>query len=95
MNMIRHSKLTTSVAWAALGIALTLGAFTTADAFKTRDTVLAEALQSVGLCNPLDNVALVTPIPTGATGDDGSNGEAGSNGLDGVEGETGEKGDRR
>ncbi len=92
MNMIKHSKLTTSVAWAALGIALTFGAFTTADAFKTRDTVLAEALQSVGLCNPLDTVALVTPIPTGATGADGSNGEAGSNGLDGVDGETGEKG---
>jgi hypothetical protein len=64
MSFFRTSTFSAVAATAALVISIGSATFITLDAFNTRDTVLAQALQSVGLCNPIDQVVNVTPSAT-------------------------------
>jgi hypothetical protein len=62
MSFFRTSTFSAVAATAALVISIGSATFITLDAFNTRDTVLAQALQRVGLCNPIDQVVNVTPV---------------------------------
>jgi hypothetical protein len=94
MSFFRTSTFTAIAATSALVISIGSATFITLDAFNTRDTVLAKALQSVGLCNPVETISLAnpTPTPTAETGADGVAGENGSAGENGTNGETGASG---
>lgn len=66
MAFFRNSTLTAVAATSALVISVGSATFITLDAFNTRDTVLARALQSIGLCNPIDEAVSPSSPATSA-----------------------------
>ncbi|MFM1984782.1 MAG: hypothetical protein RL723_1217 [Actinomycetota bacterium] len=62
-KFLRNSKYTMIVSLSALVISLASVGFGVADAYASRTTVLAQALQSVGLC-PVPSVVQANPTPT-------------------------------
>jgi hypothetical protein len=100
LKVFRNGRYSTVIAISALILALTSVAFGISDAYASRTTTLAKALQSVGLC-PVpgpesaggeQNTALTTEIVPGADGAEGEAGVDGSAGADGTSGTDGKDG---
>jgi hypothetical protein len=100
LRVFRNGRYSTVIAISALILALASVAFGISDAYASRTTTLAKALQSVGLC-PVpgaetaggeQNTAVTPEIVPGTDGADGAAGVDGSAGADGTSGTDGKDG---
>jgi hypothetical protein len=100
LKVFRNGRYSTVIAISALILALTSVAFGISDAYASRTTTLARALQSVGLC-PVpgpesaggeQNTAVTPEIVPGSDGADGAAGIDGPSGADGNSGTDGKDG---
>ena len=100
LKVFRNGRYSTVIAISALILALASVVFGISDAYASRTTTLAKALQSVGLC-PVpgsesasgEQNTIVTPeIVPGSDGEAGIDGSAGADGTSGTDGKDGSNG---
>jgi hypothetical protein len=100
LKVFRNGRYSTVIAISALILALASVAFGISDAYASRTTTLAKALQSVGLC-PVpgaetaggeQNTSVTPEIVPGTDGAAGVDGTAGSDGTSGTDGKDGSAG---
>ena len=100
LRVFRNGRYSTVIAISALILALASVVFGISDAYASRTTTLAKALQSVGLC-PVpgaetagggQNTAVTPEVIPGADGEAGVDGTSGSDGASGSDGKDGKDG---
>lgn len=102
LKVFRNGRYSTVIAISALILAIASVAFGISDAYASRTTTLAKALQSVGLCpapgaessGSEQNTAVTPEVTPEATPEviPGTDGQAGTDGKDGVDGADGAPG---